>query len=158
MERDTDTQLTISKWPFYLGDVLLVGVAITIGSLSNWELTDLQVAYCVVAIALGSGLLFYLTVSSIVCVTVNSQRTVIVSYEYLCASCSRSNRLILCRQSKFRSSVIRSAREQIQSNTAALDQSSRNYRMPSERFRRNDQSQARAYQLSKGNQSIRCRC
>lgn len=56
MERDTDTQLTISKWPFYLGDVLLVGVAITIGSLSNWELTDLQVAYCVVAIALGSGL------------------------------------------------------------------------------------------------------
>ena len=56
MESDTDTQLTISKWPFYLGDVLLVGVAITIGSLSNWELTDLQVAYCVVAVALGSGL------------------------------------------------------------------------------------------------------
>ena len=56
MESDTDTQLTISKWPFYLGDILLVGVAITIGALSNWELTDLQVAYCVVAVALGSGL------------------------------------------------------------------------------------------------------
>ena len=56
MESDTDTQLTISKWPFYLGDILLVGVAITIGALSNWQLTDLQVAYCVVAVALGSGL------------------------------------------------------------------------------------------------------
>ncbi len=56
MQSDSDTQLTISKWPFYLGDVLLVGVAITIGSLSNWQLTDLQVAYCVVAVALGSGL------------------------------------------------------------------------------------------------------
>jgi hypothetical protein len=56
MESETDTQLTISKWPFYLGDAFLVGVAITIGSLSNWQLTDLQVAYCVVAVALGSGL------------------------------------------------------------------------------------------------------
>lgn len=56
MESETDIQLTISKWPFYLGDVFLVGVAITIGSLSNWQLTDLQVAYCVVAVALGSGL------------------------------------------------------------------------------------------------------
>ncbi|MCH2036842.1 MAG: hypothetical protein MK120_07810, partial [Puniceicoccaceae bacterium] len=56
MQSDTDSQLTISKWPFYLGDVLLIGVAITIGSLSNWELTDLQVAYCVVAVGLGSGL------------------------------------------------------------------------------------------------------
>jgi hypothetical protein len=56
MHSDPEPQLTLSKWPFYLGDLLLLSIALTIAILADWQLTDLQVAYCVVAVALGSGL------------------------------------------------------------------------------------------------------
>ena len=56
MHSDPDPQLTLSKWPFYLGDLLLLSIALTIAILADWQLADLQVAYCVVAVALGSGL------------------------------------------------------------------------------------------------------
>jgi hypothetical protein len=56
MHSDPEPQLTLSKWPFYLGDLLLLSIALTIAILADWQLADLQVAYCVVAVALGSGL------------------------------------------------------------------------------------------------------
>ncbi|ADE54941.1 hypothetical protein [Coraliomargarita akajimensis] len=56
MQKDDEAQLTISKWPFYVGDVLLVGVALTIGVLGKWQLSDWQVLACVLSVALGAGL------------------------------------------------------------------------------------------------------
>jgi len=56
MHPDDDSQTTLSKWPFILGDVLLVGTALAIAILGNWQLTDWQVAACVAAVALGAAL------------------------------------------------------------------------------------------------------
>jgi prefoldin subunit 5 len=51
-----DEPLTLSKWPFYLGDGLLVATALAIAILGDWNLSDWQVASCVIAVALGAGL------------------------------------------------------------------------------------------------------
>jgi Skp family chaperone for outer membrane proteins len=56
MHPDDDSQTTLSKWPFILGDVLLVGTALAIAVLGNWQLTDWQVGACVAAVALGAAL------------------------------------------------------------------------------------------------------
>lgn len=56
MHSDEDDSLTLSKWPFYLGDVLLVATALAIAILGEWNLSDWQVASCVIAVALGAGL------------------------------------------------------------------------------------------------------
>lgn len=54
MQPDDDTSLTLSKWPFYLGDALLVVTALAIAILSEWQLSDMQVFACVIAVALGA--------------------------------------------------------------------------------------------------------
>lgn len=54
---ENEAPLTLTKWPFYLGDALLVGLAITIAVLDNWKLNGIQVFACVLAVALGGGLL-----------------------------------------------------------------------------------------------------
>lgn len=56
MHPDDDTQTTLSKWPFILGDALLVGTALAIAILGGWQLTNWQVASCVAAVALGAAL------------------------------------------------------------------------------------------------------
>ncbi|WPJ95600.1 hypothetical protein SH580_19465 [Coraliomargarita algicola] len=56
MQSDDDFQTTLSKWPFILGDVLLVATALAIAILGDWQLTNLQVASCVIAVALGCSL------------------------------------------------------------------------------------------------------
>ncbi len=56
MHPDEEPQLKISKLPFYVGDGLLVATALAIAILGDWQLTDMQVAYCVVAVALGAAL------------------------------------------------------------------------------------------------------
>ncbi|MGB0742945.1 MAG: hypothetical protein ACPGSB_00330 [Opitutales bacterium] len=54
MHPDDDSQTTLSKWPFILGDILLVATALAIGILDNWQLTNWQVGACVAAVALGA--------------------------------------------------------------------------------------------------------
>ena len=56
MHPHEEPQLTIPKLPFYIGDGLLVATALAIAVLADWQLSDLQVAYCVVAVALGAAL------------------------------------------------------------------------------------------------------
>jgi hypothetical protein len=56
MEPDDEAPLTLSKWPFYLGDSLLVGIALAIATLGGWQLSNWQVASCVMAVALGAAL------------------------------------------------------------------------------------------------------
>ncbi|NBB80218.1 MAG: hypothetical protein GVY36_12385 [Verrucomicrobia bacterium] len=56
MQPDDDLQTTLSKWPFILGDVLLVSTALAIAILGDWQLTNWQVASCVISVALGAGL------------------------------------------------------------------------------------------------------
>ena len=56
MQSDDDLQTTLSKWPFILGDVLLVATALAIAILGQWQLTNWQVAACVVSVALGAAL------------------------------------------------------------------------------------------------------
>lgn len=56
MQSDDDLQTTLSKWPFILGDLLLVGTALSIAILGDWQLTNWQVASCVLSVALGAGL------------------------------------------------------------------------------------------------------
>ena len=56
MHSDDDLQTTLSKWPFILGDVLLVATALAIAILGQWQLTNWQVAACVVSVALGAAL------------------------------------------------------------------------------------------------------
>ncbi|PXA02912.1 hypothetical protein DDZ13_14755 [Coraliomargarita sinensis] len=56
MHPDDDPQTTLSKWPFILGDVLLVATALSIAVLGGWQLTNWQVGACVAAVALGAGL------------------------------------------------------------------------------------------------------
>lgn len=56
MHPDEDSQTTLSKWPFILGDISLVASALAIAILGNWQLTDWQVGACVAAVALGAAL------------------------------------------------------------------------------------------------------
>lgn len=56
MHPDDDLQTTISKWPFILGDVLLVGTALAIAILGDWQLSNWQVVSCVLSVALGAAL------------------------------------------------------------------------------------------------------
>lgn len=56
MHPDDDSQTTLSKWPFVLGDVLLVATALAIAILGDWQLTNWQVASCVISVALGAAL------------------------------------------------------------------------------------------------------
>ena len=56
MQSDDEAPLTLSKWPFYLGDIILVGIALVIATLGQWQLSDWQVASCVIAVALGAAL------------------------------------------------------------------------------------------------------
>ncbi len=51
-----DNPLRISKWPFYLGDALLVATALAIGILGKWDLSAGEVFACVLSVALGAGL------------------------------------------------------------------------------------------------------
>lgn len=53
---DDIPELTLPKWPFILGDFLLVATALAIAILGNWQLTDWQVVACVLAVALGAAL------------------------------------------------------------------------------------------------------
>ena len=59
MHADDDSKTTLTKWPFILGDVLLVVTALAVALSVDWHLSDWQVAYCVAAVALGA-LLFVL--------------------------------------------------------------------------------------------------
>lgn len=56
MQSDEDLKTTLSKWPFILGDVLLVAAALAIAILGRWELSNWRVASCVMSVALGAGL------------------------------------------------------------------------------------------------------
>ncbi len=56
MQSDDDLQTTLSKWPFILGDVLLVATALTIAILADWQLDSLGIAFCIAAVALGCSL------------------------------------------------------------------------------------------------------
>ena len=56
MQSDDDLQTTLSKWPFILGDVLLVATALAISILGDWQLSNWQVASCVMSVALGAAL------------------------------------------------------------------------------------------------------
>jgi hypothetical protein len=53
---DDIPELTLPKWPFILGDLLLVATALAIAILGNWQLTNWQVVACVLAVALGAAL------------------------------------------------------------------------------------------------------
>ncbi|MGC6455192.1 MAG: hypothetical protein ACON46_01525 [Coraliomargaritaceae bacterium] len=56
MVPEDDTTLRISKWPFYLGDALLVLTALSIGLLGGWDLSSGEIFACVLSVALGGGL------------------------------------------------------------------------------------------------------
>ncbi|MGC6606116.1 MAG: hypothetical protein ACON5O_05115, partial [Lentimonas sp.] len=56
MQSDEDELITLSKWPFYLGDILLVATALTIAILQDWNLSTGQIAACVAAVGLGAAL------------------------------------------------------------------------------------------------------
>ena len=56
MQSYDDLQTTLSKWPFILGDVLLVATALAISILGDWQLSNWQVASCVISVALGAAL------------------------------------------------------------------------------------------------------
>ena len=56
MYPENDSKTTLSKWPFVVGDALLVATALAIAVLGDWQLTNWQVASCVIAVALGAGL------------------------------------------------------------------------------------------------------
>lgn len=56
MQSDDELQTTLSKWPFILGDVFLVATALAIAFFGDWQLTNWQVASCVISVALGCGL------------------------------------------------------------------------------------------------------
>ncbi|MGJ8651924.1 MAG: hypothetical protein ACSHX8_01505 [Opitutaceae bacterium] len=54
MNTDEDEPITLSKWPFYVGDILLVATALTIAVVRDWDLSSGQIAACVAAVALGA--------------------------------------------------------------------------------------------------------
>ena len=56
MQSDDNIQTTLSKWPFILGDILLVASALAIAILGDWQLSNWQVASCVISVALGAAL------------------------------------------------------------------------------------------------------
>ena len=59
MNPDDEAQLKLTKWPFYISDALLVGIAITIAFLDNWKLDGIQIFACVLAVALGAAFLVW---------------------------------------------------------------------------------------------------
>ena len=56
MQTDEDSLTTLSKWPFIFGDLLLVATALAIAILGDWQLSNWQVASCVISVALGASL------------------------------------------------------------------------------------------------------
>lgn len=54
MYTDEDEPITLSKWPFYVGDIMLVAAALTIAIAQDWHLSSGQIAACVAAVALGA--------------------------------------------------------------------------------------------------------
>ena len=56
MKLEDDAPLTIDKWPFYLGDVLLVLTALLIAVLGKWNLSMGEIFACVLSVGLGAGL------------------------------------------------------------------------------------------------------
>ena len=56
MQSDDDLQTTLSKWPFILGDVILLATALAIAILGDWQLSTWQVVSCVISVALGAAL------------------------------------------------------------------------------------------------------
>tara|TARA_B100000989_G_scaffold87173_1_gene62781 strand:+ start:156 stop:1412 length:1257 start_codon:yes stop_codon:yes gene_type:complete len=56
MQLDDDLQTTLSKWPFILGDIILVATALAIAILGDWQLSTWQVVSCVISVALGAAL------------------------------------------------------------------------------------------------------
>lgn len=56
MKPTEDTPLRISKWPFYLGDALLVATALSIAILAEWDLSAGEILACVLSVSLGAGL------------------------------------------------------------------------------------------------------
>ena len=50
MQSDDDLQTTLSKWPFILGDVILVATALAIAILGDWQLSTWQVVSCVISV------------------------------------------------------------------------------------------------------------
>ena len=55
MAPDEEAPLRLPKWPFYLGDALLVAAALAIAYLGEGRLAGWEVASCVLAVALGAG-------------------------------------------------------------------------------------------------------
>ena len=55
MAPDEEAPFTLPKWPFYLGDALLVAAALAIAYLGEGRLDGWEVASCVLAVALGAG-------------------------------------------------------------------------------------------------------
>jgi hypothetical protein len=53
---DPIPELTLPKWPFIIGDLCLVGIALAIAILGDWQLTNSQVVACVLSVALGAAL------------------------------------------------------------------------------------------------------
>ena len=47
----------MTKWPFYVADAFLVGLAVIIALLNGWQLNGIQVFACVLAVALGAAFL-----------------------------------------------------------------------------------------------------
>ena len=56
MQPDDEATLTLSKWPFYVADGVLVAIALLIATVGGGQLSDFQVACCVIAVALGAAL------------------------------------------------------------------------------------------------------
>jgi hypothetical protein len=51
---DPIPELTLPKWPFIIGDLCLVCIALAIAILGDWQLTNSQVVACVLSVALGA--------------------------------------------------------------------------------------------------------
>lgn len=51
---DTIPELTLPKWPFIIGDLCLIGIALAIAILGDWQLSNWQVVACVLSVALGA--------------------------------------------------------------------------------------------------------
>lgn len=59
MDDKEERRPSIPKWPFWLGDVLLVSIALLIGKFSNWAFSDIEIIACILSVALGSGLFVF---------------------------------------------------------------------------------------------------
>lgn len=56
MKPEENSLLQIPKWPFYLGDLLLVATALAIAILGHWDLSIGEILACVLSVSLGAGL------------------------------------------------------------------------------------------------------